>query len=120
MLGSADWRRTVSGPAKVYLLWHVHHQAEEDGAIRHFANPDDFWSDEEAGDDVKHLGAYSSREAAQKRHGRSRGRRRVGRGVELACQAVKPPSTWIDAPVTYAPSALAKWATVAAISAASA
>ncbi|MFE2706521.1 hypothetical protein ACFXI6_45810 [Streptomyces mirabilis] len=72
MLGSADWRRTVSGPAKVYLLWHVHHQAEEDGAIRHFANPDDFWSDEQAGDDVKHLGAYSSREAAQKRIERAR------------------------------------------------
>lgn len=41
-------------------------------------------------------------------------------GVELACQAVKPPSTWIEAPVMYAPSVLARWATVAAISAASA
>lgn len=41
-------------------------------------------------------------------------------GAELACQAVKPPSTWIEAPVMYAPSALARWATVAAISAASA
>lgn len=40
--------------------------------------------------------------------------------VELVCQAVKPPSTWIEAPVMYAPSALARWATVAAISAASA
>ncbi|MFI0962514.1 hypothetical protein ACH4S8_14095 [Streptomyces sp. NPDC021080] len=57
---------------KVYLLSHVHHKAEEDGMIRHFADPDDFWSDEEGGDDVKHLGVYSSRERAQERIERAR------------------------------------------------
>lgn len=62
----------MSGPAKVYLLWHVHHLAEEDGRIRHFVDPDDFWADEEGGDDVKHLGTYSSREAAQARIERAR------------------------------------------------
>ena len=62
----------MNGPSKVYLLWHVHHQAEEDGVIRHFTEPDDFWSDEEAGDDVKHLGTYSSRDAAQRRIERAR------------------------------------------------
>ncbi|MFF4054268.1 hypothetical protein ACFYZ8_19095 [Streptomyces sp. NPDC001668] len=62
----------MSGLAKVYLLWHVHHQAEEDGEVWHFTHPDDFWSDEEAGDDVKHLGTYSSRERAQERIERAR------------------------------------------------
>ncbi|WP_392960332.1 hypothetical protein [Streptomyces sp. LN245] len=57
---------------KVYLLSHVHHMAEEDGMIRHFADPDDFWADEEGGDNVKHLGVYSSRELAQERIERAR------------------------------------------------
>ncbi|MFD5115691.1 hypothetical protein ACFWNG_25815 [Streptomyces sp. NPDC058391] len=56
----------------VYLLWHVHHLAEEGGKVRHFSGSDDFWSDEEAGDDVKHLGTYSSREAARRRIERAR------------------------------------------------
>jgi hypothetical protein len=50
-----------------YLLWHVHHRAEEDGEIRHFKTEDDFWADEEGGDDVKLLGVYSSREKAESR-----------------------------------------------------
>ncbi|MFF3699005.1 hypothetical protein [Streptomyces sp. NPDC002221] len=29
-----------SGLSKVYLLWHVHHQAEEDGEVRRFTHPD--------------------------------------------------------------------------------
>ncbi|MEU0071890.1 hypothetical protein ABZ027_20425 [Streptomyces sp. NPDC006332] len=62
----------MAGTTTVYLLWHVHHRAEEDGGIRHFTEPDDFWSDEEAGDDVKLLGTYSSREAALMRIERAR------------------------------------------------
>ena len=63
--------KTTDSP-KVYLLWHVHHQAEGEGEIRHFVDPDDFWADEEAGDGVKLLGTYSSREAAQNRIERAR------------------------------------------------
>lgn len=59
-------------PLKVYLLWHVHHQVGDEAEIRHFEGPDDFWADEEAGDDVKLLGTYSSREAALGRIGRAR------------------------------------------------
>jgi len=62
----------MNEPRTVFLLWHVHHRAEGDGEIRHFANPDDYWSDEEAGDDVKQLGIYSSRELAQERIARAR------------------------------------------------
>ncbi|MFD5073682.1 hypothetical protein [Streptomyces sp. NPDC058371] len=62
----------MAGTTAVYLLWHVHHLAEEDGEVRHFTKPDDFWSDEGAGDDVKHLGTYSSREAARERIERAR------------------------------------------------
>ena len=62
----------VNGPAVVFLLWHVHHRAEEDGEIRHFADPDDYWSDEESGDDVKRVGIYSSRELAQERMAHAR------------------------------------------------
>ncbi|SEF03137.1 hypothetical protein SAMN05216489_09767 [Streptomyces sp. 3213] len=52
----------------VFLLWHVHHRAEdENGEIRHFTDPDDYWSDEEEGDDVKRLGVYSTRELAHER-----------------------------------------------------
>lgn len=50
---------------RVFLLWHVHHVAEdESGAVRHFDPDGDFWADEEEGDDVKLLGVYSSRENA--------------------------------------------------------
>jgi len=57
----------MSRATNVYLLWHVHHRAEQDGEIRHFTSPDDYWSDEEEGDDVKRLGVYSTREKAQER-----------------------------------------------------
>jgi hypothetical protein len=52
----------------VFLLWHVHHIAGTDtGQVKHFERPDDFWADEQAGDDVKLLGVYSSREKAAAR-----------------------------------------------------
>ncbi|WP_326752879.1 hypothetical protein OH738_25715 [Streptomyces hirsutus] len=57
---------------KVYLLWHVHHQAGQGSKVHHFEEPDDFWADEEAGDDVKLLGTYSSRDAARDRIDRAR------------------------------------------------
>ncbi|MYZ33946.1 MULTISPECIES: hypothetical protein [unclassified Streptomyces] len=62
----------MAEPSKVYLLWHVHHRAVEGAEVRHFVEPDDFWADEEAGDDVKLLGTYSSREAARDRIERAR------------------------------------------------
>ncbi|GGN09109.1 hypothetical protein GCM10011609_56060 [Lentzea pudingi] len=50
---------------RVFLLWHVHHVAEdESGAVRHFGPAGEFSADEEEGDDVKMLGVYSSRENA--------------------------------------------------------
>lgn len=50
---------------RVFLLWHVHHVATGPGGeVRHFDGPGEFWADEEAGDDVKILGVYSSRENA--------------------------------------------------------
>ncbi|MEU7016382.1 hypothetical protein [Streptomyces sp. NPDC046385] len=55
----------MAGQGSVYLLWHVHHSNEEGAEPRHFAEPGDFWADEEAGDDVKLLGTYSSREVAE-------------------------------------------------------
>jgi hypothetical protein len=62
----------MTDPSTVYLLWHVHHRVTEGAEVRHFAGPDDFWADEEAGDDVKLLGTYSSREAARARIERAR------------------------------------------------
>lgn len=57
---------------RVCLLWHVHHQAPEGTEARHFTAPDDFWADEEAGDDVKLLGTYSCRDTARDRIQRAR------------------------------------------------
>jgi hypothetical protein len=49
----------------VFLLWHVNHVApDSDGVVRHFDGFDDYWADEMAGDDVKLLGAYSTRQKA--------------------------------------------------------
>ncbi|WP_411077744.1 hypothetical protein [Streptomyces sp. cmx-10-25] len=62
----------MADPSTVHLLWHVHHRVAEEGEVRHFTAPDDFWADEEAGDDVKLLGTYSSREAARDRIERAR------------------------------------------------
>lgn len=59
----------------VYPLWHIHHvAADADGEIRHFSDPDDYWSSEEEGDDVKLLGVYSSRAAAERAIERARTR----------------------------------------------
>ncbi|MFF9072975.1 hypothetical protein ACF1FX_02530 [Streptomyces sp. NPDC014646] len=68
---------------KVYLLWHVHHQSVEGVKVCHFVGPDDFWADEENGDDVKLLGTYSSGEAA--RDGRGRARKLSGFRNEPEC-----------------------------------
>lgn len=55
----------------VYLLWHVHHFApDESGVVRHFENADDYWDEDE--DNIKLLGVYSSREAAERRIGEAR------------------------------------------------
>ncbi|MEU9886410.1 hypothetical protein [Sphaerisporangium sp. NPDC051011] len=52
---------------KVYILWHVHHMAQDDsGNVRHFES-DEFWASEEEGDDVKLLGVYSTPEKAEQR-----------------------------------------------------
>lgn len=53
---------------RVFLLWHVRHVAvDPDGETRHFGEGGEFWADEEAGDDVKVLGVYSSRGKAEAR-----------------------------------------------------
>jgi hypothetical protein len=53
---------------RVFLIWHVHHVAEdENGAVKHFEPDGEFSAHEEEGDDVKLLGVYSSRENAQAR-----------------------------------------------------
>ncbi|THA80273.1 hypothetical protein [Streptomyces sp. A0592] len=62
----------MTAPHKVYLLWHVHHYPQEGEGAGHFVEPDDFWADEQAGDDVKLLGTYSTREAARDRIERAR------------------------------------------------
>ncbi|MFI6094949.1 hypothetical protein ACIA8G_05310 [Lentzea sp. NPDC051213] len=50
---------------RVFLLWHVHHVATgPSGETRHFGEDGEFWADEEAGDDVKLLCVYSSKENA--------------------------------------------------------
>jgi hypothetical protein len=50
---------------RVFLIWHVHHVAEdESGAVEHFEPAGEFSAHEEDGDDVKLLGVYSSRENA--------------------------------------------------------
>lgn len=52
--------------SSVFVLWHVHHVAVDatSATVKHFDSPDDFWADEQAGDEVKLLGTYSSRERA--------------------------------------------------------
>ena len=53
--------------SEVFLLWHVHHAENSTNNPIHFENSDDFWSDEEAGDDSKLLGVYSSRARVDQR-----------------------------------------------------
>ncbi|SFR03230.1 hypothetical protein SAMN04488564_102281 [Lentzea waywayandensis] len=58
---------------RVFLLWHVHHVAQDaSGETRHFSVDGEFWADEEEGDDVKLLGVYSTREKAMARIDRAR------------------------------------------------
>jgi hypothetical protein len=58
---------------RVFLLWHVHHVATDaSGETRHFGDDGEFWADEEAGDDVKLLGAYSSWDKATARIDRAK------------------------------------------------
>ncbi|MFI7000009.1 hypothetical protein [Nocardia sp. NPDC050175] len=52
----------------VYLLRHIHHARPSDGApIRHVDDDGDLIWDEEGGDDVKLLGAYSTEQRANER-----------------------------------------------------
>jgi hypothetical protein len=63
----------MDGQNRAHLLWHVRHAEPADGSeVQHFAADDDFWADEEEGDDVKLLGVYSSHEKAQERIVRAR------------------------------------------------
>jgi hypothetical protein len=58
----------------VYLLWHAHHADNEDGRQRHRESVAGRWyADEEAGDDEKLLGVYSTNEAAEARIQDARG-----------------------------------------------
>ncbi|MER6509066.1 hypothetical protein ABT158_19730 [Nonomuraea sp. NPDC001636] len=53
--------------SRVYMLWHVHHVAQdENGNVVHFPGAD-FSAQEDRGDDVKLLGVYSSEERARRR-----------------------------------------------------
>jgi len=52
----------------ICLLWHVRHANDEAGRARHQGTLDgDWFADEQAGDDVKLLGAYSSEAKANER-----------------------------------------------------
>jgi hypothetical protein len=58
----------------IYLLWHVRHAPFLDGrAIEHRSEDGELIWDEEDGDDLKILGAYSTKQKAQERLPRSRG-----------------------------------------------
>jgi len=59
---------------RVHLLWHVHHASDEEGRTRHEGTLSGDWSaDEEAGDDVKLLGVYSTAELASSRIAQAQG-----------------------------------------------
>ncbi|WP_084464553.1 DUF7336 domain-containing protein [Microtetraspora fusca] len=59
---------------KVYILYHVHHVAEdENGNVRHFEEDGSFSAFEEEGDDIKLLGVYSTEERAERRMSTARG-----------------------------------------------
>lgn len=52
----------------VYLVWHVHHAAFADGSpTEHFDEDGDLIVEEDEGDDLKILGVFASREAADQR-----------------------------------------------------
>jgi hypothetical protein len=50
--------------AEVFLLYHISHALRDEAAPRHLGEDGDPLCDEQAGDDVKLLGAYSSDAAA--------------------------------------------------------
>ncbi|MDB4873184.1 MAG: hypothetical protein JWL97_4188 [Gemmatimonadales bacterium] len=57
----------------VYLLWHIHHFAEDEaGNILHHEESGDVTIDEQEGDDAKILGIYSSQAKAEERIVRAR------------------------------------------------
>ncbi|MCG8926962.1 hypothetical protein [Lentzea sp. CC55] len=73
---------------RVFLLWHVHHVAEdESGTVKHFEPDGEFSAHEEEGDDVKLLGVYSSRENASAR---------IERAKELEGFCDEPACFYID------------------------
>ena len=52
----------------IYLLWHAHHADDRDGRARHQQTLDgDWFCDEQAGDDAKLLGLYSTQDKANVR-----------------------------------------------------
>jgi hypothetical protein len=52
----------------VYLLWHIHHHAQDDnGNVRHRFPEGELSIFEDEGDDVKLLGVYSTDAKAQQR-----------------------------------------------------
>lgn len=53
--------------ADVFLLWHISHALRDEAAPRHLDEDGEPLCDEQAGDDVKLLGVYSSDAAAQAR-----------------------------------------------------
>ncbi|MEV4254397.1 hypothetical protein AB0J52_14690 [Spirillospora sp. NPDC049652] len=58
---------------KVYVLWHVHHQAgDETGTVIHRSESNRVSICEEEGDNPKILGVHSTREHAEDRVGRAR------------------------------------------------
>jgi hypothetical protein len=58
--------RTRMEAVKIYIVHHVQHMPEDDGSVRHDENGVVIW-DEQAGDDVKILGRYTSEERARDR-----------------------------------------------------
>lgn len=52
----------------VYLLWHAHHADDEGGRSRHQQSRDGLWFlDEQAGDDSRPPGVYSTQDLADAR-----------------------------------------------------
>lgn len=57
---------------EVFLLWHVRHARNLDGSVEHVDEDGALFWDEEDGDDVKLLGAYSTESRARERIERAR------------------------------------------------
>jgi hypothetical protein len=97
MIAWVRWRSAFSGSERridnvlsslsrmiVYPLWHIHHNAmDEGGNVRHCDESGEMTIDERAGDEVKLLGIYSSRTNAEERI--RRGRRLPGFREEPEC-----------------------------------